>query len=222
MEQMKTKSLRNLDEKMQEVEADSIRFHILDSAKKFKTSWVDLGRALYAVWKDKLYKEWGFSTFDIYTMKEIGIRKQTAVKLLKSYYFLEKEEPQFLAKEQSSEASEAASVPSYEAIDVLRRAKSNKALDKNDYNRLKENVLEKGKDVGEVKKDLTALIRQRDELAPEEAYQQKRMTLVRRLTGTLKSIKDEAEINKILPAPIIQELAALLKKLDMLSDTLTR
>ena len=83
-----TKSLQNIEEKMKGLDENSLRYHILESAKSFKTSWVELGRSLYSVWKDKLYKEWGYSTMDAYTGKEIGIRKQTAMKLLKSYYFL--------------------------------------------------------------------------------------------------------------------------------------
>jgi hypothetical protein len=217
MDATKTKSLKNLEEKMEQVDESSLRYHVLDSAKKFKTSWIDLGRSLYAVWKDKLYKGWGFTTFDAYTIKEVGIRKQTAVKLLKSYYFLEKEEPQYLAQE-TTQPAEAAAIPSYESVDVLRRAKTNKAIDQRDYSRLKEEVFEKGKDAQEVKKDLTSLIRQRQELEPEEAYAQKRMTLVKRLTGTLRSIKDEAEISKLLPMPLLRELEQIIRKLEMEQD----
>ncbi len=214
MDSAKTRSFKNLEEKMEQVDEGSIRYHILDSAKRFKTSWVDLGRALYSVWKDKLYKGWGFSTFDVYTAKEIGIRKQTAVKLLKSYYFLEKEEPAYLNKDYA-EPESAASIPNYESVDVLRRAKSNKAVDKRDYERLKQDVFEKGRDAGEVKKDLTALIRQRDELEPEEAFAHKRTALVRRLLGTLKSIRQEAEVSKILPGPLVQDIARIINKLEL-------
>ncbi len=213
MESVKTKSLKNLEEKMEEVSEDSLRYHILNSARTFKTSWLDLGRALYSVWKDKLYKGWGFSTFDIYTAKEIGIRKQTALKLLKSYYFLEKEEPAYLRKV-DSEPAEAASIPNYESIDLLRLAKDKKKIDPVDYAHLKKEVFENGRDSREVKKDLTTLIRQREELEPEEAFQQKRAALVRRLLGTLKSIREEAEVTKILSSPLIKELAQLIGKVE--------
>ena len=96
-----TRTLDRIDSQMQGVEEGSVRHLALRSAKNFKTSWVELGRALYTVWKDKCYKAWGYITFDAYTAKEIGIKKQTAMKLLKSYYFLEKEEPAVLNEEQS-------------------------------------------------------------------------------------------------------------------------
>ena len=85
---MKTKSIDRLEEKMKGLDSESLRYHILESAKNFKSSWVNLGQGLYSVWKDKLYKEWGYSTFESFSAKELGIRKQTALKLLRSYYFL--------------------------------------------------------------------------------------------------------------------------------------
>lgn len=210
---VKTKSLRNLEEKIAQAGGDSLRCHILESARNFKTSWIDLGRALHAVWSDKLYKGWGYSTFEIYTSKEIGIRTQTAMKLLKSYYFLEKEAPQYLTKEYSGTET-AAAIPGYESVDLLRRAKNKDILDAQDYVRMKKEVFENGRDERAVKQDLTALIQQRREIEPEEAYRQKRASVVRRLLGTLKTIQREAQMSKMLPAPLIQEMSRLIKKLE--------
>ena len=208
-----TKSLDNIEQKMKDMDVGSLRYHILENAKNFKLSWVELGRALYTVWKEKLYKDWGYTTLDAYTGKEIGIRKQTAMKLLKSYYFLEKEEPQYL-KQEYIQGAEASVIPSYESVDLLRRAKTKKTLDADDYAGLKKEVFENGKDAREVKKDLTALIRQRQELEPEEAHEKKRLSTLRRFLGTLKALKQEAEMGKLLPAPLIKEMNALVSKLE--------
>lgn len=213
MEHLKTKSLQNIEEKMAGLDENSLRYHILQDAKNFKTSWVSLGRALYAVWKDKLYKEWGYTDFDLYTSREIGLRKPTALKLLRSYYFLEKEEPEYLTRDYA-ESAQAANIPGYEAIDVLRLAKNKKDLDAEDYAQIKKEIFEKGKDVSQVKKDLTALIRQRQELEPEAAYQKRRLATLRRFLGTLKALKQEAELSKLLPAPLIREAADLIRKLE--------
>jgi len=209
----KPKSIRSLEEKMENLDTGSLRYHILDTAKNFKTSWVELGRALYTVWRDKLYKEWGYNQFDTYTAREIGIKKQTAMKLLRSYYFLEKEEPAYLTRDYAS-STEAAAVPGYESIDVLRRAKNKKEIDNKDYMNLKREVFEKGKDAREVKRDLTALIRERQELEPEEAWEKKKAASLRRLLGTLKSIKSEIESSKLLSAQIIRETSSLIEKIE--------
>ncbi|MGD8327747.1 MAG: hypothetical protein PVF65_12615, partial [Sphingomonadales bacterium] len=175
------------------------------------TSWTELGQALYSVWKDKLYAKWGYMTFDAYTAKEIGIRKQTALKLLKSYYFLEREKAPYLQQDYV-ESAKAAVVPGYESIDVLRKAKMD--LDAGDYERLRKDVFEKGKDAQEVKKDLTALLKQRDELEPEEARRKKKITAVRRLLGTLKSLQKDVELLKLLPAKDIADVRRLVEKLE--------
>lgn len=213
MDHSKTKSLKGIEEKMENLDADSLRYHVLESAKGFKTSWIELGRALYSVWKDKLYKEWGYANFDTYIVREIGIRKQTSMKLLKSYYFLEKEEPEYL-KNDYLKGRNPAEVPGYESIDVLRMAKNKKTLDSKDYANLKKEIFEEGKDPVQLKRDLTALIRQRNELEPEEAWEKRKLSTVRRFLGVLKALKQEIESQKLLPAPIIKEAASLIKKLE--------
>ena len=210
MPEHKPKSIQNLEAKMESLDINSLRYHILESAKNFKTSWIELGRSLYSVWKDKLYKDWGFSTFDLYTAKEIGIKKPTAMKLLRSYYFLEKEEPAYL----ENEHTETAKLPSYEAVDLLRKAKIKKTLDSQGYSKLKKEIFEDGKDVQAVKRDLTSLIRQREELEPEEAYKKRRTATLRRFIGSLKALKQEAEISKLLPMPLIKEAQELIRKIE--------
>jgi hypothetical protein len=208
-----SRSLNNIERKMKGLDENSLRYHILASAKSFKTSWVELGRALYSVWKDKMYKDWGYGTMDAYTGKEIGIRKQTAMKLLKSYYFLEKEEPHYL-RDDYVHSADAANVPSYESIDLLRLAKSKKGLDSEDYANLKREVFENGKDHREVRKDLVSMMRQRQELEPEEALRNKKLSTVRRFLGALRALKQECELSKLLPAPLIKEAAGLIRKLE--------
>ena len=195
------------------LDISSMREHAKMCAKKFKANWIDLGRVMYSIWKDKMYRNWGYQTFEAYTRKEIGIRKQTSLKLLRSYCFLEKEESRYL-KDQSFDSPEAAAVPTYEAVDVLRRAKNNKFLDSSDYVKLRKNVLQDGKEVKEVRRDLTALMRQRQELEPEEAWAQKKEIHIKRLLSTLKSLKKESESLKVLPGSVLSDIAHLIERLD--------
>lgn len=210
---IKSRSLSGIEQKLQSVEDGSFRQHVLQTAKDFKTSWIELGRSLYAVWKDKLYKEWGYSTLEAYTAKEIGIKKITALKLLRSYYFLEKEEPDYLKSEVIASA-DSAQVPNYESIDVLRMAKNKKGLDSSDYAHLKKEIFEKGKDASEVKKDLTALIRQRRELDPDEARKERSLSVLKRFLGTLKALKREIEVSKLASASVIKEAQDLIARIE--------
>ncbi len=214
MPSLKSRSLERIEERMSSIAEDSIRYKILQSAKDFKTSWLELGRALYSVWRDKSYKEWGYLTFEAYTSKEIGIKKQTAMKLLKSYFFLEKEEPIYLQKSYA-ESSEPSKLPTYESVNLLRLAKNKKMLDKDDYAQLKENVLEMGKDAREVKKDLTMLMREREELEPEEARRRRKTAMIKRFLTVLKTLKTGLETSKMLPANTIKEVSNLIHKIEL-------
>jgi hypothetical protein len=208
-----TKKMEAMEYKIKETADNPVRQHVLQTAKEFKSSWIELGRALYSVHRDKLYKEWGFATFEAYTSKEIGVRNQTAMKLLRSYYFLEKEEPGFL-KSENGEQTEPARIPSYESVNVLRMAKNNKDLDNDDYENLKKGVFSEGKDALEVRKDLTSIIRERKELEPEEAREEKRLVVIRRFLSTLKSLKLELETTKMLPASLTKDVSALIKRVE--------
>lgn len=213
MNALKTKSLERIESRMEATEEGTLRRKILECAKNFKSSWLELGQYLYTVWKDKCYKEWGYLTFEAYTAKEIGIRKQTAMKLLKSYYFLEKEEPAYLTHGHNEESAPAV-IPSYEAVNLLRLAKNNESVEKSDYHRLKKDVFEKGRDPREIKKDLTAMMRSREELDPEEARERKRASTIKRFLGTLKAFKTEFEASKTVSAAVLKDVAVLIRKLE--------
>jgi hypothetical protein len=113
---MKSKSLESIEEKMSKIEPGSYRYKVLEQARNFKTSWIGLGQTLYSVHKDRMFKEWGYSTFEIYCKTEVGIHQQTAAKLLHSYYFLEKNESGFLKEVQDPETTVAPKkIPTHEA-----------------------------------------------------------------------------------------------------------
>jgi len=211
---MKTKAIQNIERRMEGLEEGSIRYKVLRSVVDFKTSWIELGQSLYSVWKDKMYKDWGFLTFEAYCAKEIGVRKDTAMKLLRSYYFLEKEEPQYLKRDEDRDAQEAANIPSYESVNLLRMAKGKKEIGEEGYESLKKNVFEKGRDFRDVKKDLTALIRQREELDPQEARDRRKSSAIRRVVATLKGLRNDIELAKLLPASTIKDIKALIDKLE--------
>jgi hypothetical protein len=206
----KTKMMQIMEEKMQEVEEGSLRHEVLQAAMNFKKSWIQLGRYLYTVERDKMYKEWGYLTFEAYCAKEIGIRKQTAVKLLRSYYFLESEEPEYL-KIERAERDTVRKLPSYEAVNLLRLAKVNKNLDKSDYQVLRENVLDKGKDIKEVKKEFVMMKNENKD--PQEERQNRRVSTIRRMISTLTSLKQEMEDAEMLPKPLSTDVQKLITRL---------
>lgn len=194
---------------MQTLELEStssaeLRKQAQDSAKNFKSNWLELAGFLYAIKKDKLFKEWNYLEFDTYCTKEIGIRKQTAFKLLNSYHFLSKEEPQYLEKENLDQKNPS-EIPHYKAVDILRRAKFNKGLPANDYSRLRENVLERVTEPREVGKQFRSMISAARSIDPEEERKNRKLVTIKRLISSFKTLRKEASLLKILPENMLKE-----------------
>ncbi len=212
MDYRKPKSLVEIEKKLDDLPEGSYRRDVLDAAKNFKKSWIELGQMLFTVYKDKLFKEWGYSEFEIYCHKEIGIKKETSLKLLRSYYFLEKEEPSILKKDTGDESP--AQIPSYESVNVLRMAKNSKELEPADYNKLRDSVFEKIKDAKDVRKEFRSMVEALKEKDPVEERQKRRKGYIIRIVGNLKSIKKEAHMAKLLPAAIISDLDKIISRLE--------
>lgn len=193
--------------------ADQIRAQLVEHCKDFKTSWVKLGQALYPVWKDKLFFAWGFDKFEYYTQEELGLKKETALKLLKTYFFMEQNEPAYL-KEEFTQDREAARVPGCDEVNVLRLARNRKELNKDDYYKLHKAVFEDGKDASSVRKDLTAIMRERKDVDPDEERELRNEAAIRKLAYALKSFYKDMETLKLAPAELIEEAKDLLEKLE--------
>src|SRR5262249_14501455 len=93
------------------------RAELLRRARRFKASWIELAEALTEAKRSGRWKAWGFETFEEYAGKELHLRPETVDKLTGSYSFLQRRAPAVLSRD-----GLAAPVPSYQAIDFLRRA----------------------------------------------------------------------------------------------------
>ena len=207
----KTKSITRLEDRMGGLEPSSFRYRTLEAAKNFKSSWIELGQHLYTVYSDKLYRDWGYSVFETYCAKELGIRQMTAVKLLKSYSFLEKEEPEFL-KQSVKEDRGPSRIPGYEAVNALRLAKVSGRLPEDDYEDLREEVLDGGSQDAEVKKKIRYVLKAHARAQPPKNPETARAVLLKRLLQSLESAKEGLSA---LDGP-----AKILKQINVLIETL--
>jgi hypothetical protein len=133
----KTNAENHIEGIMRQVEPGSERYRVLDVARRFKSSWVELGEELLKVDKEGLYSQWGYESFEEYCQREIRIRKPTARKLTQAYRFLTKEEPQLLA-----ERSPLKPLPDYRNIDLLRQAREERAFGDDDYAALRQTIID--------------------------------------------------------------------------------
>src|SRR6478609_6398562 len=89
----------SLEAKAREVAPGSLRHTCLLAARRFKSTWAELGKLLVKVRASGEFEQWGYPTFDAYCSGELHIRKATADKLTRSYSFLEKHEPKAVTRE---------------------------------------------------------------------------------------------------------------------------
>lgn len=193
---------------------DSLREKTLEVAKRHKASWVELGQYLYSIYHDKLYKDWGFISFEAYCWKELRLKQTTAMKLLKSYYFLEKEEPKFLNEASAPEKS-SNPIPSYESVNLLRLAKENKKVAAKDYESLRDGVMEKAVEPKEVRAQVKEIVgREEEEKDPKEVRRSRRNSTIKRLVTFLSNTKRELSSDRLLPEHLIKQIDALMSKLE--------
>jgi hypothetical protein len=99
---------------------DPERAEALRRARTFKASWIELGEVLTRVKRSNRWKKWGYESFESYAQGELFLRPQTVDKLTGSYTFLQRRAPSVLSRDGVREP-----IPSYQAVDFLRRAEAN-------------------------------------------------------------------------------------------------
>lgn len=206
-------SKKEFDKIKLETVRDTIREDIQEYAKHFKTAWLNLGRHLFAVYQDKMYHAWGFEKFEDYTEKELGLAKGLCQKLLKAYLFIEQQEPEYLQTDFARER-EATRIPHYEGIDVLRLAKAKKELLAEDYQKLRHDVFDRGIPPAEVRKDLTALIKERRPVDPEEEREKRQQTVIKKFLSALDTFAKDARHHMLVTDDVLDEIARLKKNLE--------
>lgn len=137
MADQETKATKAIAAKMDEVEPGTPRYEALEVARRFKTSWVELGGALYKVRQKRWFEQWGYPSFEAYCKDEIRIKPRTASKLTASYSFLREEEPAVLKRD-----GLVRPIPDLAAVEVMAKARQDEAVDEEEYRRIKEMALD--------------------------------------------------------------------------------
>jgi hypothetical protein len=179
---------------------DPARADVLQRARRFKSSWVELGEALSNVRRTGDFKRWGYESFEDYARVELHLRQETVEKLLGSYLFLKKRAPQVLGRDGLS-----SSIPSYQAVDFLRRAEENDAPEEA-VSQIRTRVLEEGA-------GLPSIVRQfRDVVFPvdEGEKKQRDVSAVLNVAKRLRELLDET---RVVPRKLAAEVGQTLDRL---------
>lgn len=203
----KSSGERHIEQIMDQLEPGSDRYVVLDKAKQFKSSWVELGEKLLQVSSKGHFREWGYNSFEEYCVQEIRIKRGTAEKLTLAYRFMEKEEPQMLAPRQ-----ELKPLPDYRSVDLLRQAKEEKGFSEEEYVDLRKSIVEEERSHPTVLKkfkEVAALREEPNPLAPVKAS----LSAARRLESALQALGEA-------PAGFLGQLGELISNLSVQLEAL--
>jgi hypothetical protein len=174
---------QDIEQLVKQLDPNSFRMRLVQSAKTFKTNWVQFGEHLTKVASDKLYSEWGYTNFEDYCREEIRIKKATAIKLTNAYFFVTKGDPDICNHSSFGNGLEL------EAVNVLQKAKNDDHCSPEVYSELKVSALDKGQSGPTLARKFKKLV-QEETQAPEKAFQEQNLQLVNRLRQRIKPLDD--------------------------------
>lgn len=183
----------------------SFRQTVQLAAKRFKSSWVELGKLLTKVLNEGLYEQWGFPSFETYCLSELRIKKQTAMKLTRNFNFLEKHEPQVMKTPELAEAA-----PAFEVVEVLAQAEERGQLSASEYKSIRDSIWNQERPTSELRRELVEKFP-----APEPKVND--TAEFKRLWGLSKRLHAELAANKKVPQAIAERAKALADDLEELA-----
>jgi hypothetical protein len=184
----------------------SLRHTVLTSARRFKSSWAELGKLLVQVRDEAKYEEWGYQTFEAYCAKELHIRKATALKLTRSFSFLDRHEPE---EARSEEVVQRA--PAFEVVEVLADAEERGQLTPDEYKSLRESIWNPDKPAAELKREFSERFPKPPPAPPVEGMQ------LRGFAKTARKLSGELNGSRLVPSDIAERAAALAEDLEELA-----
>ncbi len=171
----------NIEEMLKQIDPNSYRMRLLESAKIFKSNWVQFGEHLTKVASDKLYKDWGYKEFEEYCRDEIRIKKTTAIKLTNAYFFVTREDPEIISHSRAKEGLD------FEAVNILQKARNDDNCSPEIYEELRNAALEKGQSGTTLARKFKKMV-QTENQTPDKTYQEENLQLIKRLSRRIKPL----------------------------------
>jgi len=196
----------SLDAKAREVQPGSLRHTCLLAAKRFKSTWAELGKVLVKVRNSGEYESWGYENFEAYCLKELHLKKATADKLTRSYSFLEKHEPRAVSREDFTERA-----PAFEVIEVLADAEQRGQLNADEYRAIRDTIWSPERSTSELKRDLRERFPRPAPPPPAADVQ------LRRLAAFARKLHQELSACRRVPKVVAERAGALAEDVEELA-----
>jgi hypothetical protein len=177
---------------------DPERAELLARARRFKTSWLELAEALTGTRRGGRWREWGYDTFEAYAKTELHLRQETVDKLTGSYTFLQKRAPAVLQRDPLREK-----MPSYQAVDFLRRAEESDDAPREAVEEIRRKVIDEAAPAGTLSRHYSDVVFPIDEdtrMARDSAGVKNVAKRLRELLGATQAVprKLAAEVSGTL------------------------
>jgi len=179
---------------------DPERASLIRTARVFKSSWIELAEALTRVRKAATWKRWDFESFEQYTKAELHLRGETVEKLTGSFLFLQKRAPEVLQRD-----GVTASIPSYQAVDFVRRAEESDDAPREAVEAISRKLLTEAAPLASVSreyKDVVFPISEGDRAARDAAT----------LRAAAARLRDLLPETKAVPKKLAHEVAAAVER----------
>lgn len=193
--------------RIEELPEGSVRRRVLESARRFKASWVELARLLVLVKREESWRQWGYPSFDRYCTGELFIRKQTAEKLLASFGFLQRHEPALASPRGEPRA------PSFEVIEVLSRAEAAGRLSETGWQEMREEILERSPPAASVNR---RLVEKFGPAAPPPGLPKRER--LSRLAVSARRVANGCKAERSISPSVVERAASLADTLEALVD----
>jgi hypothetical protein len=183
---------------------DPERSELIARVRRFKASWFELGEALTEVKRVESYKNWGYGSFEDYCKKELHLKTDTADKLTGSFAFLRRRAPEVLRRD-----GRDAPIPTYQAVDFLRRAEEESDAPAETLSELRRHVLDEGAPLPKISRIYREAVFPLD---PEEQTEKRLANLVgtiNRLMELLAHTRADRLVPEALCAEVEEPLARL-------------
>src|SRR3954463_16534076 len=183
---------------------DPERAEMIARVRRFKASWFELGESLTEIKRSEAFKKWGHASFEDYCKKELHLKRETADKLTGSFVFLRARAPEVLRRD-----GRDAPIPTYQAVDFLRRAEEESEAPEETLTELRRHVLDEGTPLPKISRIY------REAISPLDAEEQneKRLSSLSSTISKLIELMAQARADKIVPEQLCAEVEEPLARL---------
>ena len=210
---MSANVIAKIDKQLEGLSPESLRYQVLVSLRKFRSSWVELGKYLTDIAYGGDYKEWGFDDFEVYCASELGLKKPTVKKLMVSYNYMKSYEPDRLRD--GSVEEKGYDVPDYQTVELLKKARERDDIEDEEKEELHRMAFDSNADEGVLRKEI------RDRMHPVDPDDIDRANFNRRreiegLLRVARSLRQKLSEAKSVPDGVKNRIEEALLELEAL------